>query len=286
MIHKIGGDYIYNLINNYLYLNNMEKYLIIIILAIVLFYLHRYCVQVEVEKFINSNKIKEDFGDVAQSVGGIDDQNAINTLAQVAKKIQEGGLTVPGVLNVQSDGWYRKNPAESDKFAVRVGGMWNGGGIVSAGGSPLELISDNKEVWIGSAHGSAPPNNLTIKGRLNILGPNNQNYHFPFTDGKNYIRGPTQQDGTLNVADTITAPTVNTTKLNANELCLGGVCINADHLRMLKGEKDIGLKNVCVNHWVGKQSGGYIASLSTGSPNDRNNEGATGCGFFRMQHFN
>ena len=68
-------------------------------------------------------------------------------------------------------------------------------------------------------------------------------------------------------------------------LCLGNTCINEDHLKMLRGEKNIGLKNVCTNHWVGKQSGGYIASLSTGSPNDGNNEGVAGCGYFTMQPF-
>ena len=48
---------------------------------------------------LNCNKSNETFADGEQSVGGIDDTNAINTLAQLARKLMDGGATVPGNLN-------------------------------------------------------------------------------------------------------------------------------------------------------------------------------------------
>ena len=68
----------------------MEKYLIIIIIIIVIYQLCCNCIQIDVkETFTNS-----------QSVTGIDDNNAINTLAALAKDLQSpAGVTIPGYLN-------------------------------------------------------------------------------------------------------------------------------------------------------------------------------------------
>jgi len=68
----------------------MEKYLIIIIIIIVIYQLCCNCIQTDVkETFTNS-----------QSVTGIDDNNAINTLAALAKDLQSPtGVTIPGNLN-------------------------------------------------------------------------------------------------------------------------------------------------------------------------------------------
>ena len=46
---------------------------------------------------------REDFEGTAQSVGGVDDTNAINTLAQIAKNLMAGGVTVPGNMTVQGN---------------------------------------------------------------------------------------------------------------------------------------------------------------------------------------
>ena len=44
---------------------------------------------------------REGFADTpVQSVGGVDDTNAINTLAQIAKNLMAGGVTVPGNMTV------------------------------------------------------------------------------------------------------------------------------------------------------------------------------------------
>jgi microcystin-dependent protein len=71
----------------------MEKYLIIIIIIIVIYQLCCNCIQTDVkETFTNS-----------QSVTGIDDNNAINTLAALAKDLQSpAGVTIPGNLNLKN----------------------------------------------------------------------------------------------------------------------------------------------------------------------------------------
>ena len=42
----------------------------------------------------------EGFEGATQSLGGVDDANAINTLAQIARKLMDEGLTVPGSMTV------------------------------------------------------------------------------------------------------------------------------------------------------------------------------------------
>jgi hypothetical protein len=69
----------------------MEKYLIIIIIGIVLYFVYKSC------------SIKEGFGD-AVTMDAVDDNNAINILAKIAKDLQEGGgLKVKGNLIVDGN---------------------------------------------------------------------------------------------------------------------------------------------------------------------------------------
>ena len=99
----------------------MEKYLIIIIIIIVIYQLCCNCIQTDVkETFTNS-----------QSVTGIDDNNAINTLAAFAKELQKpAGVTIPGNLNLNkhvlvsdNDGWLKlsstNNLTENANMAVK-----------------------------------------------------------------------------------------------------------------------------------------------------------------------
>jgi hypothetical protein len=67
----------------------MEKYLIIIGILIGLYFIYKY-----------NESLVENFEAPAQSLGGVDDTNAINTLAQIAKNLMAGGLTVPGNMTV------------------------------------------------------------------------------------------------------------------------------------------------------------------------------------------
>ena len=52
---------------------------------------------------LNCNKTNEPFADTQQSIGGVDDQNSINTLAQLAKQLMTGGATVPGNMTIKGE---------------------------------------------------------------------------------------------------------------------------------------------------------------------------------------
>ena len=69
----------------------MNKYLIIIIATILLLSYNYFYV------------FTENFADTEQSFGGVDDNNSINTLAQIARKLLDGGATVPGNLTIKGD---------------------------------------------------------------------------------------------------------------------------------------------------------------------------------------
>ena len=74
----------------------MEKYLIIIILVVLAYYLHRYCIQIEIKKIL---KTKEGFADTINT-SDPDLVKSITTLGQIAKDLQAGGLKIPGNLTV------------------------------------------------------------------------------------------------------------------------------------------------------------------------------------------
>jgi hypothetical protein len=67
----------------------MNKYFLILIILVTVYYLQYNTI--------------ENFAETEQSVGGVDDANAINTLAQLAKKLMDGGAKVPGNLSVTGD---------------------------------------------------------------------------------------------------------------------------------------------------------------------------------------
>lgn len=69
----------------------MNIYIItFIILLIIVFF---YCFQNNTENFESNPTVN-------QSLTGIDDANAINTLAQISAQLMAGGLTVPGNMNI------------------------------------------------------------------------------------------------------------------------------------------------------------------------------------------
>jgi hypothetical protein len=144
----------------------MEKYLVILILIVILYYLHRYCIQTEVEKFM---KIKEGFGD-AVTVDGVDDNNAINTLAKIAKDLQEGGgLKVMGKLNLRDkhilssddDGWLRLRNKDLNQYTnMAVKDLWVDGSLTTQGGFKGGLFGDSStNSSIGLYH---PVNKYTL----------------------------------------------------------------------------------------------------------------------------
>ena len=80
------------MVSKYFYIiyYNMDSFKIIVIIFMII---------IIIKVFILDNNYKEHFEQAEQSVGGVDDQNAINTLAQLARKLMDGGATVPGNLN-------------------------------------------------------------------------------------------------------------------------------------------------------------------------------------------
>ena len=75
----------------------MEKYLIFLITIIVIIIVI-YCL------FYTQTDTKDTFTTVSQSVTGIDDNNAINTLAVLARDLNTStGVTMPGNLNVSNN---------------------------------------------------------------------------------------------------------------------------------------------------------------------------------------
>jgi microcystin-dependent protein len=67
----------------------MNIYIIIFVIIILVF----YCIQNNTENFESTSAVN-------QSLTGIDDANAINTLAQISTQLMAGGLTVPGNMNI------------------------------------------------------------------------------------------------------------------------------------------------------------------------------------------
>jgi len=90
----------------------MEKYLIIIGILIGLYFIYKY-----------NESLTENFADVpTQNLGGVDDTNAINTLAQIAKQLMTGGVTVPGNINIKDGVLDIKAAGDSGYSASFTGG--------------------------------------------------------------------------------------------------------------------------------------------------------------------
>jgi hypothetical protein len=115
---------------------------------------------------------KEGFADVpTQSLGGVDDTNAINTLAQIAKNLMAGGATVPGNLIVK-------------------------GGSIATGDAPGQtpgtIISNMGDSW-GMLWGS----------NCALIGQKGKTMRFGFADAYNAAgwdeKMNIQPDGTVNI---------------------------------------------------------------------------------------
>ena len=101
---------------------------------------------------------KEGFEGTAQSLGGVDDTNAINTLAQIAKNLMAGGVTVPGNINVQGDIVF------PNQTTIK------GAGRLHVGGEELLYILNKAGVMIGKEWGGS--GNLAVQGDVVVKGRN------------------------------------------------------------------------------------------------------------------
>jgi len=175
----------------------METFKIIVIIFLILLTYQIYQ--------LNCTVYKEGFEGTPQSVGGVDDVNAINTLAQIAKNLMTGGLTVPGAMNISGNtnvtGDTKVTGALGVGTNLNVTGNTTLGGTLttavdkwntSADGKNRTYYEDNKASIYGSAtgvhffrtgaNGAGPDgividqnSNLSVKGGLtaknrNVLG--------------------------------------------------------------------------------------------------------------------
>jgi hypothetical protein len=117
--------------------------------------------------YFNESKL-EGFEGTQQSLGGVDDTNAINTLAQIAKNLMAGGVTVPGNMRVNGD-------------------ISTGEGKVSINNGTINLTSDGGGGLYFLKSGSVPGDKVWNKLYTGDL----------FVNGNNNIGGSTVNNGNV-----------------------------------------------------------------------------------------
>ena len=146
----------------------MEKYIIIFVILATIYYIQ------------SKLQLTEGFQSApAQSLGGIDDTNAINTLAQISKQLMVGGVTVPGNINIQGDLIF------PNQTTIK------GAGRLHISGEELLYILNKKGVMIGKEWGGTGDltvqGNQSIAGELNVAGAIRGNWS---TDQENGFKFP------------------------------------------------------------------------------------------------
>ena len=171
----------------------MEKYLLILVILFIGYYLF---------KCGTSNKV-EGFAD-AQTVNGVDESNAINTLAKIAKDILDGGgLKVAG--NIQTEGDFTHiGPNKKNKVSLHTpadgrralyiapqkmdgtGWEWENGLALDFNGKTFSTNSNNLQVG----------GDLITNGTVPKLGPAKNKYtlHTPDDDRKGLWIAPSKDD--------------------------------------------------------------------------------------------
>jgi len=131
----------------------MEKYIIIFVILATIYYIQ------------TKLKETEGFADVpAQSLGGVDDTNSINTLAQISKQLMAGGITVPGNINIK-DGILDIKPPGDWGLALSVTG-----GVKEAPYINFNNKADGKRngFIMGSPDKFILGNNVQVAGALSV----------------------------------------------------------------------------------------------------------------------
>jgi len=125
---------------------------------------------------IYSDKIKESFAEAEQSIGGVDDANAINTLAQLAKQLMAGGATVPGNLSVKGE----IDATGSLKSAgVTTGGI-TATAITASGDITTSGAIKIKNKWMLGGSGGGSGDDEWVR----MTGLDNKTYYGGFAAGK------------------------------------------------------------------------------------------------------
>jgi len=163
----------------------MDSFKIIVIIFMII---------IIIKVFIFDNNNKETFNN-SEQIGGVDDANAINTLAQLARKLMDGGAKVPGNLTADkvslgakfqlsgvgdgmaNDEWLRVvNPADATKYS----------GGLAAGKlyAQTEIITDGaikfKNKWMIGGSGGGSGDDEWVR----MTGLDNKTYYGGFAAGK------------------------------------------------------------------------------------------------------
>ena len=150
----------------------MEKYIIILVILATIYYIQ------------SKLKETEGFADVpAQSLGGVDDTNAINTLAQIAKNLMTGGVTIPGAINLSNS---------KSKFTL-INDPDNCFRIKDDRGAQVLAINDGGSIYSKGDGFILSGNDLILKGNQSIGGSLTVNGDFKgnwSTDQENGFKMP------------------------------------------------------------------------------------------------
>jgi hypothetical protein len=180
----------------------MEKYLIILVLLASIYYIQ------------NKLKDTEGFADApAQSLGGVDDTNAINTLAQIAKQLMAGGVTVPGSMTLLGNMVFSNAGAN---FITINKGTANDAKTIQIWNSDSQLILVGKNdantdySWPGIVLDTKKSNINT--NSMNVAGPLNVGANL---DVKSVITVANNDNGNIMNPNTVT-------RINARGIIFGG----------------------------------------------------------------
>ena len=160
----------------------MEKYIVIIITIILLYYVQKYCIQSEVNNFLITKNVIENFADNLNNNDDIDDINSINLLANIVKDLSNNGLKISNNIIINDN-----HKLSSDGELLRLTDISNQSNNV--GISIDELLVDTqltvgtditKKLSIGPINGTpriysqgniiigSDANKISLKGNIDI----------------------------------------------------------------------------------------------------------------------
>ena len=180
----------------------MEKYLVIIILVVLVYYLFNCWFE---NKINNILKLKEGFVEETCGTNNVIDNadiaKSINTLAQITKDLQAGGLTVPGALNI--------------KGVINTDGDITTKGKISADG----VVTANKDLIVNGMFSVSSSGDDKIQNPTNDLRMNNIGIQFGgINNGREIdsaqITAGLHEKDSLYIVGMSTGKDVNTRKVN------------------------------------------------------------------------
>ena len=186
----------------------MEKYLVIIVLVVLVYYLFNCWVENKINHIL---KTKEGFAGTTCIANDADIAKSINTLSQIAKDLQAGGLTVSDALNI--------------KGTINTDGDITTKGKISADG----VVTANKDLIVNGMFSVSSSGDDKIQNPTNDLRMNNIGIQFGgINNGREIdsaqITAGLHEKDSLYIVGMSTGKDVNTRKVNM--LAGGGFRVN------------------------------------------------------------